>query len=174
MNDNELKKLVICYSFEGNTKFIAEVMSEAIGADILEIKPKKELPSKGFSKYFWGGRQVIMKKKPELMPLEVNPLDYDLIIMGTPIWAGSVTPPIATLLATVDFKGKLVGLYNCHASKQGKPLMSMREQLKDSPIIGEIDFSNPLTKDKDRSVIRAREWARDFQLKGTDVFNSMK
>jgi len=64
--DSYMKKLVIFYSFEGNTKYIAENIAEAVGADILELKPKKDVSSGGFMKYLWGGRQVVLGKKPEL------------------------------------------------------------------------------------------------------------
>ena len=37
-----MKILVIFYSFEGNTKLIAENIAETINADILELKPRKE------------------------------------------------------------------------------------------------------------------------------------
>jgi len=59
-----MRSSVVYYSFGGNTRFIAESIAEAVGADLLEIKPKKELSSKGFMKYLWGGRQVVMGEKP--------------------------------------------------------------------------------------------------------------
>ena len=37
-----MKKLVIFYSLEGNTAFVAEAISEAIEAEIMELKPKKD------------------------------------------------------------------------------------------------------------------------------------
>ena len=57
-----MEKIVIFYSFEGNTKLIAENIAKTIGADLLELKLKKEMKSKGFMKYFWGGKAAIMKK----------------------------------------------------------------------------------------------------------------
>ena len=80
-----MKKLVVFYSFESNTKFIAENIAGEINADILELKPKKDIRSRGFMKYFWGGRAMTMKTRPELMPLDKNPQDYDLLFIGTPV-----------------------------------------------------------------------------------------
>ena len=49
-----MKKLVVFYSYEGNTKFIAKTIAESINEDILELKPVKDMDSKGFMKFIWG------------------------------------------------------------------------------------------------------------------------
>lgn len=36
-----MKALVVYYSFEGNTRLIAHAIAEAVGADLLELKPKR-------------------------------------------------------------------------------------------------------------------------------------
>ena len=41
-----MKKLVIFHSFEGNTRQIAETIANPVDADLLELKPKTEIPSK--------------------------------------------------------------------------------------------------------------------------------
>ena len=71
-----IKTLILYYSFEGNTEMAAQWMAEAIGADLLKIQPVRELKSKGFSKYIWGGRQVVMKEAPPIQPLDVDLNEY--------------------------------------------------------------------------------------------------
>ena len=61
----KLKILIVYYSFEGNTKFIAEKIQENLSCDIVRLIPKKEIKTKGFMKFFWGGKQVFMKELPE-------------------------------------------------------------------------------------------------------------
>ncbi len=78
------KILVVYYSFEGSTRFLSEHIAKELSADILECKPIKDLSSKGFSKYLWGGRQFFFfKKKSDLESFEKNIDDYDAIILGT-------------------------------------------------------------------------------------------
>ena len=56
-----MKKLIVYYSLEGNTKMIAESMAQEIGADLLELTPLQDVSKKGFSKYIWGGIRLFLK-----------------------------------------------------------------------------------------------------------------
>ena len=114
------KAIVLFYSLEGNTKKVATLLSKKMNVPCEEIKPKKDLKSKGFSKYLWGGQQVIMNKKPELMPLKANLDDYDTVFIGSPIWAGSFAPGIKTLLEDGMLKGKKIAFFYCHDGGPGK------------------------------------------------------
>ena len=74
-----MKKLIAYYSFEGNTKFVAEILARKFHSDILSIKPKKEITNHKFLKFIWGGKQVLMQESPELLPVEKDPAQYDFI-----------------------------------------------------------------------------------------------
>jgi len=103
--------LVVYYTFEGSTKLIAESIASAIDADILRLEVMKELKSHGFGKYLWGGKQVVMKSKPALKPLEKNPDDYDILFIGTPVWAYNFSPALRTFFATVKLSGKKIAIF---------------------------------------------------------------
>lgn len=113
------KKIILFYSFEGNTRRVAHFLSEELDIPCEEIKPIKDLSSKGFSKYLWGGTQVIMKKKPELIELKTNLDEYDTVILGTPIWAGTFSPAIKSLLED-KLKDKDIAIFYCHDGGPGK------------------------------------------------------
>ncbi len=100
------KILVIYYSLTGNTKMIAETIQEIVNSDILALKPVKELKADSGMKYIWGGAQATMKKKPKLEDFTIDPLAYDLIFIGTPVWAWTFSPPIRTILSLFDFRDK--------------------------------------------------------------------
>ncbi len=65
------------YSYEVDAReYIAvDDRSTVLEADIMECRPLKDISSKGFMKYVWGGRQVIFKKRPVLEPFDKNPTD---------------------------------------------------------------------------------------------------
>ena len=93
-----MRNLVVFYSLEGNTRLIAESIAKAINADVLELKTKKKYSDKGVKKYFWGGKSVIFKEKPEILYLDKDVNQYDNIFIGTPIWVGTYAPPFNTFL----------------------------------------------------------------------------
>ena len=49
-----MASLVVYYSLEGSTRLIAENVAGVLGADILELKPLKDLDPNSSLKYFWG------------------------------------------------------------------------------------------------------------------------
>jgi len=143
-----MKALVLYYSFEGNTHSVAKKISEHLGADIQHIEPIKELKTKGFYKYVWGGRQAVMKTKPAIKSIDKNPEDYDLIVIGTPVWASTFTPPIRSYLDQSTFKGKKIAFFYCHMGGAGKTVEHFDEAMSENQIIARQEFVNPLTTDE--------------------------
>jgi flavodoxin len=107
------KEIVIYYSFEGNTQFIAEELAKRFNIDVYRIKPIKDLKSTGFSKFIWGGKQVYMNELPKLEAISINLDDYERIYLGTPIWAWTIAPAIKTLLEHY-LKNKDIYLFYTH------------------------------------------------------------
>lgn len=155
-----MKKLVVYYSLDGNTRFIAHAIAGALEADLLEIKPASQPDPKNFMKYFWGGKQVFKKEKPILLPLEKDPADYDAFFIGTPVWAWNYAPALGSFFDMANLHGKKIGLFCCSAGGEGKTLDRMKERLSGNDIIGTKGFVDPLKHDKDKDAEAAREWAR--------------
>ena len=100
----------------GNTKMTAEIIAGELSADVVEIKPVKEYPDKGFRKFIWGGKSAVMGDKPGLQAYLFDD-SYDRIIFGTPVWASSFTPPIRSFIEeTRDaLKGKKIAIFVCYS-----------------------------------------------------------
>ena len=155
-----MKKLVVFYSLEGNTRMIAETLAEAAGADRLELKLKEVMSPRKLIKYAQAGVQAWTGKKPELEPFEKNPADYDLIFIGTPVWAFSYTPPLKTFFRDCPLTGKKIALFCCYRSIKGKVFEKMRKQLTANEILGEIAFPDPARKETVAAKRRAAEWIK--------------
>jgi len=157
-----MKTLIIYYSFEGNVKLLSETMANEIKADVLELHPKQELQSTGFMKYLWGGRQVIMKEEPELEPINTNLDDYELLVIGTPVWAGSYTPAIRSFLSNNSIINKKVALFCSHEGGLGKTLNNLKNKLSSNQIISTIDFMAPLKKNREATLEKAKTWIKSL------------
>ncbi|WP_297428568.1 flavodoxin [Clostridium sp.] len=155
-----MKSVIIYYSLDGNTKFIANTINDELGGDIIEIKPKKEIPNKGLMKFIFGGKQVVLGEKPEIEEVKVDFTKYDLIIFGTPIWAGNFAPVFNTFLEKNPIKNKKIILFCCHGGgKEGKAFIKFKEILKENKFLGEITIEDPLKKDV--NDLEIKQWVRD-------------
>ena len=155
-----MRSLVVYYSLEGNTRYIAEAIKEAVGADSFELKPEVEINPKGFMKYMEGGRQVVKKETPNLKNLDLNPDDYDVLFIGTPVWAFSYTPALRTLFAQCPIKAKKIALFCCQGGQPGKTFGNIKNAIPDNTFLGEIDFKEPLKNNKEESRQKAIDWAK--------------
>lgn len=154
-----MKILVVYYSYGGNAKLIAETLSNELNADIERLEPVKPLNASGIGYVMWGVRQLVSQNKPPIVPLKHNINDYDLIIIGTPVWSYTITPPIRTFLEEKKFTGKKIALFCCHGGNFGKTFDDMKTALNGNDIIGTADFYEPLKNDPDRNCKKAAEWA---------------
>lgn len=157
-----LKALVICYSLEGHTLTIAQTLKKELNIDLLEIKPAKEIKSIGFSKYIIGGGQVMFKKKPTLASIDVDLSLYDTIILGSPIWAGTFTPPIRTLLEKGILKDKNIAFFYTHQGGANKAeLKAKKSILKYNKFISALSLRD-VGKQTDVCKQQAVSWGKNI------------
>lgn len=156
------KVLIVYYSFEGTTELIAQTLSETLNLDILSIKPIKELKSKGFSKFIWGGAQVVMGTIPEIEPIGINLEEYDTILLGSPIWAGTYAPPIRAFLEDEKLVYKKIAYFYTHDGGVSRAEESVKEiiNLKNTYLgaLGLVSVKN----NKESSKNLAINWARSI------------
>lgn len=139
-----MKAAVIYYSLEGSTDKIAKGIAEGGAADLCRLVPKKEYPTGKVSKFIWGGKAATMGEKPELVNPPVDLGQYDTLVIGTPIWAGTYAPPLNTFLHENEIKGKnIVLVATCAGGSAEKCFEKMKEYLKECTILGTIRFVNP-------------------------------
>ncbi|MDR3200426.1 MAG: NAD(P)H-dependent oxidoreductase [Spirochaetales bacterium] len=140
-----MKTLVIFYSYEGNCAFIAEKIKAALPeAELVRLTTGEDKKRGFFAKYAWGGTQVFSGKKPKLNPYSADPSAYDLVIIGTPVWAWSYAPAIKTFLEETKIEGKKIALFCCHGGGPRNTLEKLKKALPGNTFAGEASFHNPL------------------------------
>ena len=151
-----LKIAVVYYSLDGNTEHVANSIGATVKADLIKIKPLKDLKKKGFLKYFFGGMQVVLGAKPAIQVIKQNINSYDIIVIGTPVWANSYVPAIKTFMAKYPLKNKKIALYCCYDGNQGKTIKNLKKRLKNNTFIGEKGFNTTL---KNKYAAEIKSWA---------------
>jgi flavodoxin len=155
-----MKTAVIYYSYEGNCALIAALIKNVLDADLIELRTADDKKRQGLLKYLWGGGQVVMKAAPRLKPYTVNPESYDLIIIGTPVWAANPAPALNTFLGEQRIHHKKIALFCCHAGGKGKVFDKIKSQLPDNTFAGEIDFVKPLNQERQKIIDKLSPWLR--------------
>ena len=154
-----MRKLVIYYSLEGNTKLISDTLAKTLEADILRLEPVKDIHPTWFMKYMRGGKQVIMKETPMLKHFTINPNQYDLIIIGTPVRAFNYTPACRTFFQEYKLEQKKIAFFCTHEGNAGKTLINMRNRLPNNEIITTKDFPN-VSKHKEETIEETKKRAK--------------
>ena len=145
-----MKTAIVYYSMHGNVRYVAEKVAKELGADLIELKPVKAYPDKGAMQFIWGGSAVTFKKKPDLEPYTFNASDYDLVIIGTPVWASNFTPPLRTFFEDNDLTGKKIAVIATSAGgDSSKRLQAVKEATKADALAATLSLTDPKDRPSD-------------------------
>ena len=152
-----MKSLVVYYSRTGNARFVAETIAAEVGADTEEVIDQKK--RSGPIGFLTGGSDARRGKETEISPTTKSPAEYDLIIVGTPVWASRPTPAIVTYLKKNDLSGKKVALFFTRGGKKSAALDETKALIPNSDFIGQLSLVNPLAS-KDESEKQISDWCK--------------
>ena len=125
------KKLVAYFSASGVTAKVADMLADAVGADIHEIRPKNPYTKADLNWMNKKSRSSIEMNdktiRPEIAESNVQIDDYDVIFLGFPIWWYVAPTIINTFLEKYDFSGKKIILFaTSGGSKFGKTVEELK------------------------------------------------
>ena len=154
-----MKAAVVFYSYDGSCTFTAGHIASLLKADVLQIQPVKEKRRAKFAMFFVGGVQVIFNRKSALKPYSFDSSAYDLIILGTPVWAGSPAPAIKSFLSQTKFSGKKIALFVCHGGGPGKVMNKLKAELTANTVVSKLSLQEPV-KDTEKAKQLIEEWVK--------------
>ena len=91
-----MKTLVVWYSRTSATRTLGRWIAAAAGAEIEELDDGD--PRRGAWGFLRSGREGLFRRRVELNPGKWDPRDFDLVIVGTPVWSFSMSSPVRTWL----------------------------------------------------------------------------
>ena len=92
-----MKTLTVYYSRSGTTRRIAEELARRLGCDVDSITEPRG--REGPLGYLRSGFEASRRKQPSINPAGKSPSQYDLVVVGTPVWAGNVSSPVRSYLS---------------------------------------------------------------------------
>lgn len=159
------KTLVVYYSATGNTKAVADVIAEAVGADTFELMPTEPYTDADLNWQDDNSRCSLEYADPTLRTVALTAAtadhwaDYDTVFIGYPIWWGIAAWPVDTFIKANDFSGKTV-LPFCTSSSSG--LGESGELL--SAMAGTGDWQTGMRFRSGVSDADVRDWVNELGL----------
>lgn len=124
---------------------VAKKVADELGADLLDLKVVEDYPEGAPKLFFWGGKIVRLKPEPDLLPYSFDASQYDLIILGTPVWIGTYAPPIETFLRDNAIGTQKLALIACHGGGGfARTQKKLQKRLPNNPIIATLGLDDPL------------------------------
>lgn len=154
--------LVAYYSYSGNTRTVAEIIREATGGDLFEIVPEKAYPSGYQAVVDQAKKEIAAGHRPVLKSRVADIGSYDVIIVGSPCWWGTVAPPVATFLSGYDLAGKTVVPFMTHeGSRMGHSQSDIEKLCPASTVLKGLPVRGGSAKQAGEEV---GHWLRDLKL----------
>lgn len=149
-----MKTLIVYYGYGEHTKMIAEKIKEELSCDILRLETKVPYSTDYQTVVDETEDNVETKKTPEIKDISVKIEDYETIIIGTPVWWYTITPPIRTFLTKYNLRGKKIYAFATNAGWLGETFEEIKE------LIGKVESTISIkftTNSKENKMITKEE-----------------
>ena len=160
------KILVAYFSATGNTEGIAQQLAEGLEADLYEIVPETPYTSDDLNYSDNSSRSSVEMDDPDARPgisgSVENMEQYDVVLIGYPIWWGEAPRIMSTFIESYDFSGKTLAAF-CTSSSSGfgSSDSALREAADSASWLDGIRFSSGASSED------ILEWANGLGISGT-------
>ena len=144
-----MKALVVYYSLGGNTRKIANLIQSKINADIAEIKLEQDYKGSYDEIVELGQEEVNSGYMPKIKQLTANLDNYDVIILGTPVWWYTFAPAMKSFLNTHNLANKNIYIFATNGGWIGYTFQDFKDVLPKSNIVSNLNIQ---FNDKDLAI----------------------
>ena len=158
------KKLVAYFSASGVTAKVADLLADAVGADIHEIRPKVPYTKADLNWMDKKSRSSIemadKKIRPEIAESNVRIEEYDVVFLGFPIWWYVAPTIVNTFLESHDFSGKKIVLF---ATSGGSKFGNTVEELNVS-VADDVEIIEGKLLNGRQSIASVKAWTDSLDV----------
>ena len=127
----EKKILIAYYSRTGHVERVAKAIAKELGADLDRIIPENDYGgTKGYNK---AGFEAMLRRKPKIK-FAKDPSKYDLVIVGSPMWAFTMSSPARSYILQNKAKMKAAAFFTSSGSRFRFALNSMKRAYRRKPV----------------------------------------
>jgi flavodoxin len=157
-----MRSIVFYYSSTGNTKRVAEKIAQELGADIEEIVDHKN--RLGLAGVLRGGYDSSRGRETPIEETKKLPENYDLVVLGTPVWNLGPTPAIRSYLAKNSLSEKKVALFCTYGNAGGKRAISkLKKLILGAIFVGELEISRWTLRHSKETENAISAWCKDLK-----------
>ncbi len=158
------KALVTYFSASGVTAKAAEILADAIGADLYEIRPETPYTKADLNWMDKNSRSTIEMNdksfRPALADTNAAIENYDTIFVGFPIWWYVAPTIINTFLESYDFSGKKIVIF---ATSGGSGFGKTLEELEVS-VPGNVQLIQGELMNGTQTFEKVNAWVKNLAL----------
>jgi menaquinone-dependent protoporphyrinogen IX oxidase len=122
-----MKTLVVYYSRTGVTKKVAQVLSGMLCCDLEGVVDLKNRD--GIKGYVIAGKDAVAKRLTEIQVPLKEPAQYDLVIIGTPVWAFTMASAVRSYITRYKSQMKKIAFFCTQGSAGSKATFKDMQEL---------------------------------------------
>lgn len=156
--------LVLYFSHSGNTRFLAEMIHEQVGGDLVELKTASPYPPDYDTVVEQAKREQNEKYRPRLATGIDNLDSYSVIFVGYPNWWGTMPMALFTFFEEYDLAGKILVPFCTHeGSDLGRSVSDMQTLAPRATILEGLAVRGKSVRSESAGKDVA-EWLADLHL----------
>jgi flavodoxin len=133
--------LVAYYSWTGNTAKVANAIAQALSADIAEIHDLK--PRGGLFAFAAATLASVLQRSSPIVAPTKKVTDYDVVILGCPVWASNMATPMRTYIMQEKSGIKRVALFCTLGGSGGKVALANMTALCGHTALADLIVDQP-------------------------------
>lgn len=160
------RALVVCYSRTGNTARVAQALAEHLDADVEVLHDA--LRTAGWSGYARALFAALRQQPGRIDTPRFDPADYDVTIIGTPVWWWRMTPAVRAYLALQRQQFRATAFFVTSGDTDIAKLLPSLERLAGRQAVASVGFSARELADRatyDRKLLAFEETVRSRCLR---------
>jgi hypothetical protein len=137
--------LIVYYSLSGNTERVAKDLAMRLDADLQRVRERSD--RSGLLGYMRAAFDSLRERPAVLFDVARGAADYELAIVGTPVWVGKITPAVRAYLASIRGRARSVAFFTTSGNTGIDKIVPAMQTLVDLESIASVGFSERELRD---------------------------